>query len=674
MSKDSYLNIREQEYVLGKMTEDQERTLAAKNLVIYENDSRFWSPNLELGRTCFDYVNGDIFTAAEKADYNKKEKIIITNPELIPKLNALEAMQISARKTGVTVAQGPEDAPDVELINRLLINIQQDTNFAQESRQSFLDGMISSFPSWMWFCKSYDWAKNRSIDIFHPAWDSILPEPHFKRTDYFDGNRVTRLCLYDKENLKRDYKHRAKEIEAKIQMPQFEAGTYGSTLYTSAQRDILFNQAKTASQAYDSTGQILVIERNHFVYVDADVWVSPDSEKPEILPEEWTEEEVAKWQQTNPKYEKVNRNVRVLWVTTCTSTGMLLENARHWYQENEFPCEIYIPKMLNNKPHGMVEYLRGPLKGKNVARIEHLHSLRLANDNVIKVKAGSVENARDLPAEIAKSGGIVVINEDADMTDVEFVQNRREQTAWNDASNEFQGDMDRIFMDRNVEGGSQSSQESGKAIKQRIEQGQSKQAPYFDTYDSFDLRCIRKILNMIPYVFTEYFMLRYIKEDNTEATAEFNVPTDFDWTTGAVTKVKNNLAGAKYDYREAHGDNSITGREFELKVFQDVLKNILPSMPDTSLWPSLLLSIPNRLANEFGRKIQKQLDAQAEQGPEAPKMSFSFTGEDLLYNPIAQGILQQSGYQVPQVPPPSGDMSGQVPVQKQTQPSQMANA
>jgi len=218
-------------------------------------------------------------------------------------------------------------------------------------------------------------------------------------------------------------------------------------------------------------------------------------------------------------------------------------------------------------------------------------------------------------------------------------------------------------MDRNVEGGAQSSQESGKAIQKRIDQGQMKQTPYLDSYNGFDLRCVKKLLKMIPYVFTEYFMMEYISTDNQVEKAEFNVPQQFDWMTGAVTRLKNNLNGAKYDYQEAHGDNSTTGREFELKVFTEVLKNILPTMPDASLWPSLLLSIPNRLANEFGKKIQSQLEAQAEQGPEAPKMSFSFTGEDLLYNPLAQQVLQQAGYAVPTPP------GGQAAPAQQAQPS-----
>lgn len=650
MSQNSYLNLHEQDYIMGEMSEDEERIVAARNLVIYENDSRFWGPSLEVGRVCFDYTNGEIFTSDEKRDYEKKEKIIITNPELIPKLNALEAMQIAGRKTGIIIPEGTEDAPPAEVINRLLITIKKSSNFDEESTSTFIDGMISSYPAWMMFNKpnhtGNDWNNDRVVDIYHPTWDSVIPDPNFKRKDYKDGQRLTLLHLFDKDGLMRAYPKRAKEIDAKINLPQFEAGSFGTTLYTSAQRDILFNKAKTASQTYEQTGQILVIERLHFVFTEAEIWVSPMNNKPQILPEDWNEEEVEDWKKNNPDYQMVKRNVRVLWVTTCTSTGLLLENARHWYQENEFPAEIFIPKMLNNRPHGIVEYLRGPLKAKNVARIEHLHSLRLANDNIVKVKSGSVENAKDLSAEIAKSGGIVVIDEDKEMADVEFVQNRREQTAWADASMQFQEDMDRLFLDRNVEGGSQSSQESGKVVQKRIDQGQMKQSPYLDSYNMFDLRCAKKLLKMIPYRLTGYHINRYVNDDDSQGADEFNKPEKFDWMTGAITKVKNNLAGARYDYREAQGDNSTTGKEFELKVFQDVLKNILPSMPDPSLWPSLLLSVPNRLANEFGRKIQEQMEAAAEQGPEAPKMSFTFTGEELLYNPLAVSVLQQAGYDV----------------------------
>jgi hypothetical protein len=676
LSQNSYLNIHEQDYVMGEMSEDEERIVAARNLVIYENDSRFWGPNLELGRTCFDYVQGEIFTSGEKSNYKKKEKILVTNPELVPKLNALEAMQIAGRRAGIVVPEGAEDSPDVEVINRLLLSLKSASNFQQESTNTFVDGMIASYPVWMWFDRpsqsGNDWNSKRVIDMYHPPWDSIVPDPNFKAQDYKDGQRLTRLILFDKDQLMRSYPKRAKEIDAKINLPQFEAGSFGTTLFTSAQRDILFNKAKTASQTYEQTGQILVIERNHFVFTEAEVWFSPESNKPQILPEEWDDKEVEEWKRMNPSFKMVKREVRILFVTACTSTGMLLENARHWFQENEFPGECYIPKMLNNRPHGIVEYLRGALKAKNVARIEHLHSLRLANDNIIKVKAGSVENAKELPHEISKAGGIVVIGEDKEMQDVEFVQQRREQVAWRDASNDFQEDMDRLFLDRNVEGGAQSSQESGKAIDKRIQAGQMKQSPYLDSYNTFDLRCTRKALKMVPYRMTGYHIMRYVKEDDSTGTDEFNKPQKFDWATGAVVKVKNNLAGAKYDYREAHGDNSVTGKEFELKVFTEVLNKILPSMPDPSLWPMLLNTIPNRLCNEFGRQIEKQMEDSKDDGPEPPKLSFSFTGEDLLYNPIAQSVLQQAGYgQSPGVQQPPGG-SGAPPPDAGKTPNQTA--
>lgn len=654
----SVAQIREQDYVLGKMSPDEEQVLTAKNLMLYEHDTRFWSPSLELGRTCFDAVVGSIFTDPELEDYKKKEKIIVTNPELIPKLNALEGIQIAGRRDGIVVPRGGEDAPDTEAIVNIMKSIHAESHYKEEATAAFIDGMISSYPSFMLFERAEDWARNKSLDVFHPPWDSMLPDPMFKRREYSDGQRLSRVILFDKESLKRKYPKRIKEIDATVHMNNFDAANLAnSTTFSSSERDNLYYKSGIASQTFDRTGQVIVIERSHFLTTQATIWISPEAEQPEILPQEWSQEEVQRWVQQNPSYKSFDRQVRILWVTTCTSTALLLENNRHWYQENRFPAEMYIPKMVNNKPHGMVEFLTGPLKGKNVARIEHLHSLRLANDQLWKIKAGKVDNAKDLPAEVGKAGGMIIIAEDGSMDDVEAIQNRRENLGWTDAAEQFQGDLDRIFLDRNVEGGKVTSQESGKAIEKRVAQGQMKQSPYLDTYNGFDLRNQKTILKLLPYIFTEHHIFHYIKDDNTEEEVEVNAPDKFDWQTGATTRVKNNLAGAKYDYMEAHGDNSVTGREHELKVFQEVLHNVLPSMPDVSLWPALLSSIPNRLTNEFGRKIQSALVAQAEQGEDEatpPKLSFSFTGDDLLHNPIAIQVLQEAGYATEAQPPPGG--------------------
>ena len=653
--------LREQDYVLGEMSYEQETALASKNIMIHEQDSRFWSPRLLKGKDLFGAVIGDkIFTDPEKAEYARQDKMLLTIPELIPKMNALEGMQIAGRRPGVIIAEGAEDAPDTSVASRILMNIQSQNQLSAELTGAFINAMITSYPTFIFYDIPTDWTKKKTLELYHEAWDAVLPDPNFRMVDLSDADRLTRVKAVTTERLIEMYPDREKAIRERIKVGRFDSESYiGGNAFTSDQRRTLFTQLANAYDAYARTGLIYVIERQHFVYKNATLWISPTSEQPEILPSTWSPEEVEKWKSVNPAYAPVQRKVRILWVTSCTSTGVLLANKEHWYQENEFAAEMFVPKMLDNMPYGIVEFLAGSVKMKNASRIEHLHSLRMVNDQVLKIKEGAVKNAQDLEAESGRVGGKIIIDKDHEMEDVQHMEQRRENMGWADLSAAAQDDIDRLFMDRNIEGGVQSSQESGKVVGMRIQQNQMKQQPYLSSYNLFDLRVHRKALRMLPYVLTEPQILRYVDEKNQVGQVELNQPEAFDWVTGAVTRIKNNLAGAKYDYRATHGDDSETGKQFELQQFSEVLQNVLPSVPPED-WPFLLSTIPNRLAQEFGRKLQEQAEAQANAPKTEPmKKTLSIAAKDLPHNPIALQILQTEGIMPPPAPPQSG--SGMAP-------------
>lgn len=379
--------------------------------------------------------------------------------------------------------------------------------------------------------------------------------------------------------------------------------------------------------------------------VQTTVWASPGTSQVEILPSTWTPQDINRWTEFHPEYKKIEKEMRILWVTTFTATGILLANARHWYQENEFAAECYIPRMWNNKIYGVVEFLKGSLKGRNVTKIEHLHSLRMSNDDLMIVKEGSLVNAADAAIEKGRTGGILVRSRFSQQDDISFPLNHREQLGWSDMSETFLSDIDRLSVDRNFEGGVSSSQESGKAIEKRNVQTQMKYSPYLSSFNLTNLRVTRKILMMIPYTFTEEEIMRYIDPKTNEAKqVTLNEQTDYSWVGAGVAKVKNNLCGAKYDYIEAEGDNSVTAKEHELAVFNDIMER-LARIQQVQIWPFLLTSVPNRMAQEFGRKLQEFNDAQAQQppAPEQMKKSLSLDGKDLLHNPRVIEILVKEG-------------------------------
>jgi|GEM_PF-6720266 len=647
-------DIREDRLVMGRMSPEEERAVVSKTLLVWDNLQRFWSPAHELGRQCWDYLVGDILTDKEKADARAQEKMVFEIPELVNKVNALEGMQIAGRRSGVVVPVGGEDAPDTEAMNTLIKSIHRQNGYKQESTQAFINALVTSYPSCIWMDMATDQDMNRKVEVCCEPWDAVLFDPQFRRMDLADADRIIRVRTMTAEKAMEKYPEKASVIESQLKTrmvgAQYENGL------TSAQRDELFRNINSSYDLFERTGRLYIVEHNQFFLKKVTVFVSPKSSKPEILPPNWTPEEVSRWRSLHPNYQPVEMPMRILWVTTCTSNGVLLGNEMHWFQESEFPCEAYIPRVWNGKFHGLIEFLRGSLKGQSVSFMERIHGIRLANNDLTVMKEGSVVNVSTALNEVGRVGGVVIRSKTSAPDDVTFPMNRGEQHGWRDLTEDFNEQINRLSVDRNFEGGAQSSQESGKAIKSRIAQTMVKYSPYMSSLQVHDLRCTRKLVLMIPYAYTEHEVIRHITKDGQIATTEFNQPVGWDWQSGAITRVKNNLVGSQFDYVEAEADDSVTAQEHEVQQFVEILEQ-LKQVADMSAWPPLLTEMPNRMAQAFGRRLQKTLDAQAEAGPgiDPIKLSMNIRGEDVLHNPPLMQMLVEKGV----MPPEALQMAGQ---------------
>ena len=661
--------VREDQLVMGEMTPDQERAIVAKQIVTWDSDQRFWDPAHTIGRECWDYVVGNVLTEQEKVEAKRQEKMVLQIPELVNKINALEGMQIAGRRDGVILPAGAEDAPDSEAITHLLKDIQRQNGYQAECTAAFTNALVSSYPSCMWFDQASRQDFNRNLIVSCEPWDAVLFAPFFRKMDYSDADRITRVRAVPESKVMELWPDRAEQIRGRM---RFRLNSSFEGMITSSERDSLYNKVNSTSDMYDRTGLIYIVQRLHFVNRRVTVWVSPYSDKPEILPPDWKPEEIQRWMGLHPNYKSLEMNMRVLWETTCTSSGVLLENKMHWFQENEFPCEVYVPRVWNGKFHGLIEFLRGSVKGQTVSFMERIHNLRLANANLMIVKNGSLVNAKDAVSESSRVGGVLVRTDTSAPDDITFPKNAQEPKGWSELTYEFMDTINRLSIDRNVEGGTQSSQESAKAIQVRTQNSMLKYSPHLTAHNYFHLRNVRKMLLMVPCVYTEPEVLRYVTKEGQLAQVEFNKPEEYSLITGAVTRVKNNLCGARFDYIEAEGDNSATAKEFELNQFNEILSN-LKAVQDMSAWPPLLLEMPNRLAQDFGRRLQASIEKQSQAGPgiEPVKVALTASGEDLLHNPILVETLQALGV----VPPPqqqAGEEVGEAPMNSAPFPSRQA--
>jgi len=646
----SSAEVMENEYVLENFIKDKamEVAIAGRNTLYWDEYQRFWQPALTKGRECFDYLVGNYFSNSELEQYRDQEKIVIKVPNLINKINSLCGMQINAQRDGIIIPQRGENAPDAKTMNYIRKSIQRENSIKEEKDAVFMDGMVTGYPCFMWYDKDYTYTKKRNLAGWHDVWDSTLPDPYFKHEDLSDTRRIIRIRLMDKELMKTSYPKRADVIEQEIREGTHPKDYFAQQTFSSNERNTLFQQINSAQDSFNQTGKMYVIESIFFVHHIMPVWWDTETGDYNILPPEWDEQQRNRWVEMNPNVKKVEKKVKTLWTTASAQSGLLLENNMHWFQTGEFPCEMFIPRMWNNKPYGLIEFLRGTSKAEAVARTEHLHSLRMVNDELTIIQEGSIKNAQDLTKEKGRIGGIVVTREgiSADQAISFPFSGKREQMGWIEYAKDMEIQTDKLSTDPNFEGRVDQSQQSGKAASIRNKQTTNKFSPYLASFQRFDLRCGRKEIMMIPYIYTEQTVLRFLNDETKKPDeVEINKVVDRDIMTGAPTKIINNLNGAKYDYVESLTDNSVTAQEQDFDMFKEILAEMMQFIPDKSMWPALLMQTPSVMAQQFGMEIAEQMEKAAKEGPkpEPIKLNMSISGQDVAHNPTVQAILKAQG-------------------------------
>lgn len=621
------------------LTPDERSRLAGEILIGFHATRSFWWPKIVAGHACWDLVCGQFFSTEELAEFARQNKIPVQVPELIPKLQAMVGMQIMTRRDPVLVGQRAQDAPSAEDLNVVLKSIEAETALDAEETEAFKDGIVTSYPTFVWFEKSVGYAHRETIEIGHEAWDAVYPDEGFRRNDLKDCTKLYRIRQMSREEILDRYGRGARrpDIEAALAAE----GTAGDDQGWSAEeRSTLIRAFAEGSEGFRHNRHF-VVEKLWFQREKVALYMSAASEQLERLPEDWDPRRIAAWEAENPGYQPLEvPDFKRLWVTAVTGSGALLDHGPHWYQEEEFPCEGFVADSFNNRPVGLVEFHRDNLRLGAHMETEQLHSIRHLTDGVVVLLEGAIANLEDVQYELSKPGGRVVVKRGHALGDaIQFATNRRENPAWREMKLQTLETLDRLSFDRNFEGGTQSSQESGRVVDMRIKQSQGKLLPTMSNLNRFVHRVRRKLLKILPYVLTEEQTFRWVKGgESREVTV--NEP-EYDTISGRVKRLINRLDAAKYDFVLDEADNSVSGLENEFQRFLAIMGQAMPNIPPQS-WPPILASIPNRICQEMAKNLEEF--AAAQKPPETlARLNVNLDGKDLPYNPLAQALVAKAG-------------------------------
>jgi len=674
----SMLGFDETDYRYEALNDSQKAQLVTKVVTLWRNSSRYWYPYLEEGQDNFEAIEGRCFTDQELDRFRQEDKEPIQVPIILSRIMSLSGMQRSGRRDGIVVGQGGDDAAPADVVNKLLKVIRQRNHLDQQRSDVFFQGIVSGYPCFLWLEKSTE--SGKGIDAYSRPWNSTIADPNFTKLDLSDTDNLFNLAVMTKDRTLAHYPQAEAEL-ARVHPygdMTVDQSIYEQGLVDANERHTLFTALQDAQLKYTRTGLITVVERLFFRKKTMMVWYDPLLNDARILPMEWSPVEVLRWRAQNPSYQMQETEMKVLWVTTCTATGALLENRPHWFQEERFPCGMYVASMRNNAPRGVVSTMKVSQKMNSIGRTQYVHSLRYAHDQLMKVKEGALVDAEQSSIEKSRTGGVIVLKDDAMMDDVEFVPNNVANQGYVDLSNIASSDLDEISnIQQELRGEQASANDTRAAMDRRITMQQSSQGMYFDNFDIFDVELHRTILKMLPYVFTEHQMHRYTDENNQEVVFETNAPVETDPITGAVTRVKNRLDACDYDYLQAVGDNSVTGQAEQNAEFAIMSQQVLPTIP-RELWVTYLRSMPNMHAQKFAADLEESEKNQAEaqkRGDPTParsevRMNLNIAGADIqTRDPMIMDVLKRQGI-VGQVQPGPQKTVGQVKAENKQQQNQ----
>lgn len=593
----------------AQMSSAERASAAARLIWLFDSDSRYHGRSFKVGRACALAVVGRILTEAEIEELEASDKIPIQTPEALSPVNSILGMLDGIAKDGVPLAVGGEDAPKAEVLNIILKSIAGRCNMARVMRQVAKDTIITSYPTFAWLEPvDYDNPDEQGLSVEYQRWDSVIPSPKWKSWNLRDCDRIMRVKTYAPASLEEAFP----EADLKGLHTYMELDATWSLADGSAEdRDLINQRIREGRETLTKEGEVAVVELLEWVRIPYEVAIMPTGDK-EILPFDWTPEMKQAWAEEHDA-ELRTEKTRVLWSTIATLSGVLLACGPHWLQAGVYPCVPMLPSMVDGRWYGIVETAMDTLKAHVYAATEWIHSLRLVNNNLMKIREGAVEDLEQLSTEAKRAGGIIVVSNSAQMDDVQFVENRREQTGFTDWMAQTQDQLARLMVERNFEGGSQSSQESAKVVQSRIQQVSARLSDFTNGWHHFRMELHRTILKALPYAVTQEKIYRLFDPENGLVQVEVNKPVEWDIEGNPVAYI-NDLGAGEYDYVMVEADNSPTGKEHERAVFMEFLASLGNTPPEAI--GLVAANFPNRMVQQFGQQLIAQQEAAAQQKPD----------------------------------------------------------
>lgn len=606
--------------------------LWSKRAKIKQYLGTFWANRITKSVQCMEFMSGKIFSNDAIAEYTAMG-IVPFQPRIMkPLINSLSGMIYLNKKDGAITLENPkiqsETTARPEIAEAVLKSLWYDMKMESKCRYQLEEALITGFPSWIFFDLEPGITRGRGkLSAVRFPWNSVLPG-RFMDNNAEDVEEVILLSAMSLGDIMLNWPNRVqalRKLEELRNTDQLFSSMPENRGVTTAEewRKLLTESMQSSSTHFEADG--LHIIQRHLFFVRKKVAKYMNSvHDVQIIPSTWSEEEKQSWLNEHPDYQFVmDDSQKILWQTTITDSGLILENEQHWFQEEKLPGCAYIPNVLNKMPVGAAEDMIPYIYSIAISETQGNYEVRTGSGTVTYAKQGAIANAYSFYTEMAKPNPLVEISEEKTLDDIKF-QQRTPNTAYQENADRIEVKLKDVHNINDAMLGVTYERQSGTAKETELQQGMISQNPYVENWTDARVNLNQLLLEMLPYFMVEEEVVQITGEYGDKEEYLVNeMGVDQNYNTAILS---NDLTSARYIYKVAPGDNSITGNEQQLKDFTENLRaigNTLFQM-DPAIAGKVLMSWPNKYAHDAGKYLIELSEKSSESATQAAQAEQEF--------------------------------------------------
>jgi len=626
--------------IAGKAWDNDEvRELVAKKIFQFQKCVEYWRPLLERGRLLEDRFEGRIFTQEQRIEYLNNDIIPLEPPIAKAPIRALVGQSIKSRKSGQVVSErSSTEAADNSDELRVLNAVMKDMEIKTREEHRITEAITSAFITGWWNVLMFDHdrpsrnSEGLRYKMTNLPWASCVFGPTTVREP--DGSDIKEMFFFDNRtigDLIDNYPRMKKQIEAHFDPNKYGDSSMLSSLrqwddtMTSEDRDMMYDVLRGADETCARSGMAKVIMHLYPIRRKEEVWVniySEDGEDVEIRPPDWDDERWDKWVQDNSdKYAgPYEKEIVTLWMTVFTTSGLVLANEKHWFQENgQLPCSFWLGAISGNQPTGPMVDMNEDVLANAVAETEYLNDLRKGSAKLLIVREGAVSNMDAIASEANKALGLITINKDSTTPISDTVQEmtRKPNDHWKLYAEQRKRGMYENTRINETMLGEHAPRQSAVAKESEISQALAVNAAYIDNMNRSWQYHQNLKLKLIPYFYADHEVLEVIDEETNERQVlEVNAPTSYD-IEGNVVSVANDLTSNRYRWEISPTDDSANAKiravEEALVIVNAAAGPLAQADPTGMMFSDFLAALDNPLLKKSGKRMAQTMQQAAQQ-------------------------------------------------------------